>query len=264
MILERFAQGNVAEPLIVAELFRRGYDMAWTGDEQQTVEMDCGPVVIRCHPDGVIRFTSETDRVMEIKALRPTFPRDFRPYLWQASIEMAATGLPLLWVYGRKDADGNVDLADLEMVAVDKPYFTPVEIKRRALAVYRAVEKGLVPPCDFRQFPCGFWTDPDAACSQGATKDEVEDLGLPARVVDEYLAAKGVAEYAAKEFKRVQDHIKSMLADRPGTRYKAGKLQMVKVTGTRKLDKKAVKEAGVDLDPYMTPGADYWRIDVGE
>lgn len=268
-LVRRWAEGNRAEPLIVNELRARGARIQGAIDDQQEYELHVGKVTIRCHPDGIMEFTSEADRVLEIKALRPSFDRKFPPYLWQASIEMAATGLPLLWIYGPKDEEGNVDLDHLELVPVDEPYYSLVEIKRRALQIYRAVVDMEIPACDKTQFPCGYWTDPDAACSREfkaeakeREKAEVEDLGLPADVVERYRVAKDVKEQSEKDFKEIQEHIKGILKDRPGEKYQSHGLKAVKCKGSKRLDKAKAQAAGVNLDQFYKAGEDYWRIEV--
>lgn len=263
-LIKAFAEGNRAEPLIVEELHRRGMDMVEVLEAQAEYELHVGNVTIRCHPDGVeLNGDGARHRVLEIKALKPTFPRDFRPYLWQASIEMHATGLPLLWVYGPKDQDGNVDLARLELVPVDMPYFSLLHIKRRALAIYRAVTEADIPTCDWVQFPCGYWTDDDALCGRGA-KADAEELWLGEELERAYLVAKGVKEAADRDFKAAQERIKAVLADKEGERYKAGKLRMVKVAGSKRFDKDKARAAGVEVDDFMVSGREYWRIDVEE
>lgn len=262
-LMKAFAEGNRAEPLILGELERRGLHVIEAGIEQMEYELHVGNVTIRCHPDGVQMVEGKRHRVVEIKALKPSFPRDFRPYLWQASIEMYATGLPLLWVYGPKDKAGEVDLSRLEMVQVEEPYFSLLHIKRRALAIYRAVTQANIPSCDWVQFPCGYWTDEDASCGKGG-KGEPEELPLGDEVVRAYNVAKGVKEAADKDFKEAQDRIKAMLADKEGDRYKAGNLRMVRVAGSKRFDRGKAQAAGVPLEDFMVAGRDYWRIDVAE
>lgn len=175
-MLQRYAQGNKAEPIIVAELQRRGHVLTNVGaNDQLELELDiAGKVVIRCHPDGIINRSADGEfpmasEALEIKALRPSFKRDFRPYLWQNSIEDASSGLRVLKVYGEKDkegelvrdVDGNVEL---DVVEEPTPPFSLLDIKRRALEVYSAVINGRVLECDFKQFPCGYYRDECAAC----------------------------------------------------------------------------------------------------
>lgn len=280
-LVRRWAEGTKAEPLIVNELRARGMMLRETEEGQAEYELHVGKVTIRCHPDGIsyspnaqARVGGKTighdpSRVVEIKALRPSFDRKFPPYLWQASIEMAATGLPLLWVYGTKDEEGNVDLDQLELVPVDTPYYSLVEIKRRALQIYRAVVDMEIPACDRVQFPCGYWTDPDAGCSREfkaeakeREKAEIEDLGLPADVVERYRVAKDVKEQSEKDFKEIQEHIKGILKDRPGEKYQSHGLKAIKCKGSKRLDKAKAQAAGINLDQFYKAGEDYWRIEV--
>ena len=160
MMLQRWAQGVTAEPVILRWLEGQGYELAHTGDSDQLeLEPDvAGKVKIRCHPDGVaLRMAAdkfpEKSFVVEAKALRPSFPRDFAPYKWQMSVEMAASGLPGLWVYGVKDEDGIV--REFELKEQGEPAFSLLDIKKRALSIYRSIVNSDIPECDVQQFPCG-------------------------------------------------------------------------------------------------------------
>lgn len=259
-----FAQGIKAEPLIVEKLRDMGWVIQGAGEAQEEYDLDLGPVIVRCHPDGV-KWEPDADglwsarRVLEIKALSPTFNRDFPPYKWQGSIESLATGLPLTWIYGTKDENGDVDLENLEIVNVDDPVHDLLAVKKRALAIYRAVKAESPPPCDYKQFPCAHWQEDDTLCG----KQEAEELPLPPHIIDAFIAAKKVKEDADKDFAAASDHIKAILEDRAGERYKSGPLTMTKVSST-KFDKKAAEKDGVDVGAYTVATKAYWRIGVSE
>ena len=116
---------------------------------QVLCELDVGTYkgerqVIRCHPDDlVVKHTSwvedrddvGVERVVEAKFLRHGSHRDARAamdtpfYSWQTSVEMAATGMGLLWVVGWKGDDG--ELVRVDRVEVDEPVYGMREIRRR-------------------------------------------------------------------------------------------------------------------------------------
>lgn len=284
-MLERFAQGNTAEPVIVEELRRRGYVIEGAGENgagQLELELDiAGKVAIRVHPDGVINGSLMkgwvgpplASRVLEIKALRPSFDRGFVNYKWQMSIEMAASGLRGLWVYGEKDEAGELVRGDdghiqLDIIEQDTPPFSLVDIKRRALAIYKAVNNAEIPGCDVKQYPCGFWRDEDAACYWSPDKKEVAKLELEAGLVEEFITNKDLAKDLAVRNDEVAKLIKGKLAKLKGDKYESGgenggRLTMIRVGGSKTLDKAAMKKDGIDLAKYEKTGRAYWRIDVG-
>lgn len=274
---ERWAQGVKAEPLIVEEVERQGWVVSYAGEgEQLELELKVGPkIVIRCHPDGLATWLDEDGfpqhtRVLECKALRPSFDRGFLPYKWQMSVEMAASGFKGLWAYGEKDEKGELVIESgppprvhtlrhpkVELVPQDTPHFFLADIKRRALKIYKAVINGDIPECEYRQFPCGFYQDDGTLCG---IKKEAEELPIPQRIVDEYLAAKRVKADAEADFKEISDRLKGMVKDKTGDRYKAGKLIFEKRAGRKSIDKKKLAQDGVDVNAYETVANSYWAI----
>lgn len=290
---KRFAEGNKAEPIIVAELARRGYALEGTGEPQLELELDvAGKVKIRCHPDGIINRSEcaygeaiawgelRASEVLEIKALRPSFPHDFRPYMWQMSIEMACTGLAGLWVYGEKDEEGELVLEDtagdhpqktpkLKLVEQPEPPHSLLDIKRRALEIYRAVANGDIPECDFKQYPCGFYREEDTACHWSPEKKaeeraKIEELPVPESTITEFQVAKSVATQSAEDLKEITERLKGMVKDRPGGKYRAGPLTFSKIPGRVTLDRKALAKAHpeIDFSKFEKTGKDSWRLDV--
>lgn len=285
-MLERFEQGNTAEPIIVEELKRRGFILTNThSDDGGQLELGidiAGKVVIRCHPDGLINRTPDdaewplATEVLEIKALRPSFDRGFRPYEWQNSIEVAASGFGLCKVYGEKDehgelvrdSEGNVEL---DIVPQPHPTYSLVEIKRRALEIYRAALNGRVVDCDLRQYPCGFYREEGTLChwspeSKAAERAKVEELPIPEAKVAEYIGMKADADQMAADVEELKTTFKDMVKDRPGDKYRAGRLMFTKSPGRKTLDRKALEKAHPDIDfaQYEKTGKPSWRMDITE
>lgn len=186
-MLEAYAQGNTNEPIILDKLKAHGWkqtDMmvvegltGGTYDDtgQLCTELRVGKkAVVRCHPDTVVEcFKTPVDsdvvlgerRVVEAKALAKswTFDRFYREKAaWQTSVEVATTGLPLLFVVGWKDPETKIVEDDVEFIVPDRPIYTKGQIIARVVRLVRmieAIEKGeaKLPECDYAQWPCGFW-----------------------------------------------------------------------------------------------------------
>jgi hypothetical protein len=159
---------------------------------------------VRCHPDGIAVHRSSLSRsVVEVKFLGddmmdatvkglradglaglPNF------YRWQTSIEMLATGLPLLLVLGRKrvrEVKGErvVDLAPdgVECFEYDMPHYTLVDVKARVAqvegAARRAEDGGGWPKCPVPfDYPCGFFAEHDEVAVDVIEDDDLKDLVL--------------------------------------------------------------------------------------
>lgn len=198
---ERFDEGHEFEARVIAA----GLGVDWTlldarklgqygkvvedhaGDQ---VELDLtwgdGTRVVRCHPDGIAvsgaRFiggegggTAER-RVVEAKFFGPdlfyeTLSNGLSyPYKMQLSIEMHGSGLPALYIIGKKERaeDGTVSLGEVEVWEIDTPPLPLAEIKMRVLEVEGYVARGEIPPCPVPfDYPCPYWADHD-------TKEVVE------------------------------------------------------------------------------------------
>lgn len=266
----RWAEGVVAEPQILEWLRGQGLKVSNDGpDNQLELEISVGNVVLRCHPDGVAVKVGEDSfpewaRVIEAKALRPSMrAKPFPPYDWQMSAEMAASGLPGLWVYGEKGEDGQLT-GKFEIVEQDEPVYSLTNIKKRLLAIYKAVCSNTVPECDWKQYPCGFYREEDSACGQKGKADgkhELPELPVPESVVQAYVVAKRVAEDAKKDYDEAQKHLKKMLLDGAESGYRIGQqLVATKKPGRKSYDYKAMTKDGVELDKYAKVGSEFWEI----
>jgi hypothetical protein len=188
-MLEAFAQGNTNEPIILGKLKAKGWKPldrsvveASTGatfDEsgQLCTELKVGTkALIRCHPDEVMQCFKTTEesrlagaevgqrRVVEAKALAKswTFDTYYREKCaWQTSVEVATTGLPLLFVVGWKDDETKI-VEDIEYIIPEAPVFSKGQIIARVMGLVRKIEaieagEGKLPECDYAQWPCGFY-----------------------------------------------------------------------------------------------------------
>jgi len=186
-MLAAYAQGNTNEPIILDKLKAHGWkqtDMmvvegitggTYDDSGQLCVELKVGTkAVVRCHPDTVVEcFKTPVDsdvvlgerRVVEAKALAKswTFDRFYREKAaWQTSVEVATTGLPLLFVVGWKDPETKIVTDDVEYIVPDKPIYTKGQIIARVMKLVRTIEAieagtGELPECDYAMYPCGFY-----------------------------------------------------------------------------------------------------------
>lgn len=187
-MLEAFAQGNTNEPIILGKLKAKGwkpldaeiieaYGFDRDASGQVTTELKVGTkALIRCHPDEVMQCFKTTEesrlagaevgqrRVVEAKALAKswTFDTYYREKCaWQTSVEVATTGLPLLFVVGWKDDETKI-VDDIEFIVPEAPMYSKGQIIARVMRLVRMIESieagtGKLPECDYAQWPCGFW-----------------------------------------------------------------------------------------------------------
>lgn len=156
------------------------------GDGKAQAEFDI-PVgskgLIRVHPDGIgtcFLLTPEAKKnhpgletgvqaVLEAKAFGPDFYKKFKRegidgfsyYKYQVSVEMAATGMPCVFIVGQKDEDGIVKPDKIEWELITEPPIPLPKLKVRVMKAIAAIEAGEIPPCDQKMYPCGFWQDHD-------------------------------------------------------------------------------------------------------
>lgn len=249
----------------------------WDDATQQLVaELPVPGGIVRCHPDGVVRkFRSELDddnmgecRVVEVKALQGGGSMNSNAsYPWQFSIEMLATGLPGMYVVANKDKEGQI-VGDLDVTYHDTPPHSLGKIKARIARLNRLIAEaetnGGVPPCDVKQFPCGFYREHDTETGIWA-----KDAPTVVEGLDELLDAWAgirlkLAGYGDEE-KKVKAAILALLDERElkdGKYIGAGGALTDKppsvvriIEPTWKTDKAAAKADGVDLDKYRVQGS---------
>lgn len=227
--LTKFAEGVEAEPVLLRILHERyGWKMlerdklsyfGQVGDDGQVeTELTVGRHRVRCHPDGVVMCVDEIAAtvgghgvpewvhvgqlaVVECKALSASMFDKWRTdpwgtvaaYRWQAAVEMLTTDLPMVYVVGRKDADGRLDEDSVKIKYVTEPPVNRVEIAKKVMRIVGAAQKheagGPMLDCvDGGQYPCGYYRMTDAACNRdnrdkGGTVETDERVAQLARLV---------------------------------------------------------------------------------
>lgn len=262
---------------------------------QFALELPVTGGVVRCHPDAIakcyrVEKTNDVDppwqlgdkRVVEVKALSvKSSPFDLSKYpyyVWQFSIEMAVTRLPGIFVVAWKDEDGELVLKDgkvrLDIGWYDKPPKTLLDIKKRAARIGQLItdaEEGRgIPPCDVKQFPCGYWSEHDG---EGVwAKPELEEIddervktlvALVSYEKEKMDFAKGLYDELRTELLAAMKR----LGKDAGT-YTAGdyKVTVVQKAGRVTYDYKAMKDAGLEIGDYAKTGkaSEYVTVEVVE
>lgn len=153
-------------------------------------------VIVQGHGDGVAyRWLAGDERygegrVVEAKAFGPSYwdkfirhgLAGFPYYQWQLTILMKGTGLPGLFVVGRKDDDGVVQ--EIKIEEVDELPVRWVEVIGKVMRVEKFVADGVVPDCELPlMYPCPFFPYHDEV--EGPDVDETK-LFLLESLASEY------------------------------------------------------------------------------
>lgn len=299
-MLAAYAQGNTNEPIILGKLKAKGWkeldDMVMSGygftrDEsgQFATELKVGTkAIVRCHPDTIMQCHKTTEeqrlagvevgqrRVVEAKALAKSWTFDgayTKPqYAWQTSVEVATTGLPLLFVVGWKDDETKI-VDDIEFIVPEAPMYSKGQIIARVMRLVKLIEsieagEAKLPECDYAQWPCGFYqlhnTETGVhAKAQVPNADEVlpKADAVKLRAVMTNLRADTKLVNAAEV--RIKEHRAAvqMILERNGiegaVQQATSKIAYTPESETEKWKPKAdeaMRRDGIDVSPYRTVG----------
>ena len=187
---------------------------------QVETELAWSNKVVRCHPDAIAAHRETLQpHVVEVKFLGPDMYDDIvfagkmsEGYRWQMAIEMLSTGLPMLYIVGRKviseDADGNrvVELGDVwtKVYELDDVPFSLKDVKARVLEVEGYVARGEVPACPVPfVYPCPYYADHEAR--------EVEEIDN--EVLAEWVAVWRLAAKAKETADRDVEFVRKAIAE---------------------------------------------------
>jgi hypothetical protein len=240
MMQERFDEGHAWEERVITAGL--GVDFTRVTDRDhlelygKVVESDSGLQVetelawsnkiVRCHPDAIaIQGSTLKPYVVEAKFLGEQMFNDITmrgvwpvTYQWQKAVEMLSTGLPLLYIIGKKvveeDAAGErmVSLGEVWTEEILTPPMSLAEVKMRVLEVEGYVTRGEMPACPVPlMYPCPYWADHEPA--ESTRVDESDDEVLKAWV-DVWKLAKAASEKADADLefarKAVAEQIKEL------------------------------------------------------
>lgn len=265
----RFDDGHLHEPAILAEVERR-YECTIPDDsKQKRYELDVMPkVIVRMHLDGIAHgVESGLDMwVTEAKALaQSTYDdwmkngfKNFPYYAAQVSLQMEATGLPLLFAVKNKNS-GKVDIKKIE----DQP---PIHLNGKVLdlagvlnrikvAEIRARKDDLPGPCDVRMFPCPFYRlheddegEFDGLADAIEGEGEQEDFAALCKEYDEARELESDGKTRKKEAGRKL--LEQYVADGAKT-VKSDGWQVTRTPHThRYLDEDAMRADGIPVEEY--------------
>lgn len=283
-----FLAGRIAEGVVLERLY--GPELRWEPDEnaaQAEGQLAVGRNrIVRFHPDGVA--TSHLDgvrRIIEVKALsRANFERARvhgvhslgYGYDWQASVQMHALRLPLVYVLlekpdGFNPEDPDLDAlrgANLAMQYVDEPPRSRAEIVQRVKEIYDAAVGDDVVlsgrPCDRPdQWPCLFRSlRPEPEDALPAPPDShVEEVEL---LIRRYLEGKATEERGKQQKEQARAALLE-IADELGVRSgglatSAGRVRISRSV-TKRIDTKALAADGL-LEKYQREGNERVTVTV--
>lgn len=186
---EDFAYRAATYPEL-ADLKRDGVIAGYNPEmEQVQVRLDVGKSArVQAHPDEIathVKWNEDRPRRfvdVEAKALGEDYwkswqralsscdtPQEackvaFDRYAWQVSARMACTGLPVIFVCGRKkyDEEGVIaaEVDELSVTLFETPPYSAGELKARVMRAEKYAREGVVPDCDKPDYPCPMYSHP--------------------------------------------------------------------------------------------------------
>lgn len=270
-LLERFAEGNRWEGLVLERMQKLGWQ--FNGQAQSEHELQIGPkTFIRCHPDEVGRPSMlGEDTIVEVKALADSSMETIRAgstadlpwgYGEQISAMMRCKTLPsrAIWVAVPKGLEGKTEKRGKKTVAVDpldhlhfeEVHAPPMPMKwfvERGMKIREWVDKGEVPGgCD--AYPCPFHYLHDA---KDDDSDDVDEQTAEEIVRwSSWYVQQAEHEQVAKERKNEARTELLALMKGAGAKkvYEGGFSVTMSQRESKRLDRKAVKAAGIDLSEF--------------
>ena len=261
---------------------------------QFALELPVSGGVVRCHPDAIAKcyrldgvmsgkelpWQLGDRRVVEVKALSAkSSPFDLSKYpyyVWQFSIEMAVTRLPGIFVVAWKDEDGELVVENgkprLSIGWYSEPPKTLLDIKKRAGRLgqlIRDAEEGKgIPPCDVKQFPCGFWAEHDGGVWGEAEVPETDDAAL-LHLAEQCAVEKERMEFAKEMYDKLRADLLARMAELGlEETVMAGDVKVTRVrkAGRVTYDYRAMKDAGLEIGGYAKTGkaSEYVTVEVVE
>jgi len=272
-------RGKGIEAFVVSCLKASGVDIRLTGKDQETIYSDQHK--ISATPDGV-EVSNEGLFGVEFKSIDPRKDRSKLPtkeHVTQLQLGMKLVdmikgdlGLPDLPFKG-----GTIIYTDASNWSDHLEFKVPFkdgildELSPRAKKVLTARKVGNLPrEGKSNAYECKYCAYAAVCGAQGAEVAASGGAGKGNRgsrletVLADYTEAKSMKDRAEKDVKAASERIKSELAKRKVTELDiAGRhISLSSVSGRVSLDKKAVKEAGIDLTPFEKVGAPSERLTV--
>lgn len=236
--------------------------------------------VVRCHPDAIVVKGSSLEQfVCEVKFLGESMWDDIVlrgkwpvTYQWQKAVEMLSTGLPMLYVIGKKvveeDAAGGrmVEMGEVWTQEITELPFTLKDIKARVLEIEGYVARCEMPACPQPfMYPCPYWDQHDAV-----EKVDIDNEALAAWV-DVWREADKAVKKAAEDMEFAKKAISEQMGELGLTGGRCDGVDIAVVAGgsqgnvswskAYKALAKITKTDLDDLDPYRgKPSEGYTRV----
>jgi len=161
---DRFEEGNVAEPHIMARFCDDNPDWKLDGSQDEIVINVAENIIVRGHIDGMAVRNNQRC-VVEAKALGTDWFNKFKKkglaglpdsYAWQLSIYMAALKTDhAVLVAGQKIGGLIVPESEFHYLWIDTPPFTLEQICERVTGIESKVDDKEWPPC-LNEWLCGY------------------------------------------------------------------------------------------------------------
>lgn len=212
-------------------------------DVQAVHELAITPnIIVRGHSDGL----TTCGKVVEIKNLGDTLWEQWKNegihgpgfvgYAWQVSVYMLESGRPGVFAVGHKGG------GELDVVYLEKPPVSKATIAKKVVAVEMQVRKGVLPECcDKSMWPCPVYYLHE--------ERELEEIGSLEILASTYVRG----DTLEKQGKAMKQEVREQLLAGVGSKgkVKAGGFEVSSWTSERRsVDKKAMKEAGIDVGAY--------------
>ena len=258
MMQERFDEGTAWEARVIAaglgvdwvqvterdHLAQYGEVVQDDAGLQVETEISWSNKVIRCHPDAIaIQGSTLKPYVVEAKflgeqmwddiVLRGKWPVN---YQWQKAVEMLSTGLPLLYIIGKKvvtegkNGERVVELGEVWTEEVLTPPFSLAEVKMRVLEIEGYVARGEMPTCPLPlMYPCPYWADHEPTES---TRVESDNEVLKAWV-DVWKIAKAACEKADSDLEFARKAVAEQIREMGETSVRCAGVDITTITPTQ-------------------------------
>lgn len=276
--LRRMAEGNLHEGPVLAKLAEAGWLIH---ARQMELDIPVGRrIIVRCHVDGIAHAPDHPATHALVSTIGEEVPdgcraavevksmgkdpykkwlsagsgaaalESFPDYAWQASVEMAATGLPLLYAVKCRDSGA------LDVRLIERAPFTMAQVKARVAKVEAAAARGELSDCEASLYS---WSCPFRYLHDPTAKEPLEvatdpELDALAATYDKARAMVKVAEAMKAE---ARDRLVAALGARAGAKVVTPAWSVgVSITNRTVKDfdglARVAEAAGIDPSPFVT------------
>jgi hypothetical protein len=249
-------------------------------------------VVVRAHLDAILLGHADANvpgmAVGEAKAFGDSYWSNwkskglaaFPTYEWQVSVQMHATGLPLLFIVGKKNSAGVVDFVETELITT--PPISWGKIAAKISKIENAIAGGNKPECELPiMYPCPFYPlHEDKAVDMFGQSESVDAFKVEGQLattlktlVERYEAHKNLADEHKREMDAAKNAILGYFQDEgvanplpKDTVINADGVMFKAKPGGRKgsFNEAKIKAAGIDPESVRGAPSSWLSIEVVE